>query len=105
MYIKLRKVFVHTLLNHPVVKAYQNKPALLSLYYAFFHSQLYYGLLNWSSTFHSYYNKITILQNKAIKLVCGGKYSDRATAYYSKLKALKLPGVIQLEISNFCFQV
>ena len=55
------------------VKTHLNKPTLVSLYYAFFHSQLHYGLLTWSSTFHSYYNKIITLQNKAIKNVCGGK--------------------------------
>ena len=79
------------------VKTYLNKPILLSLYCTFFHSQLHYGLLIWSSTFHSYYNKIITLHNKPIKNVCGGKWSDRTIPYYSKLKVLKLQDLIQLE--------
>ena len=66
------KMFTNKLSNAIVilntVKTYLNKPALLSLYYAFFYSQLYYGLLTWSLKFHSYYNIITTLQNKQLNM-------------------------------------
>ena len=85
------------------VKTYLSKSALLSLHCAFFYFQLYYGLLTWSSTFHSHYNKITTLQNKSIKHISGGKWSDRATPYYSKLKLRKLPDLTQSETAIFVF--
>ena len=39
------------------LKPYLNSKALLSLYYAIFHSHLQYGLITWSSTFKTYLKK------------------------------------------------
>ena len=39
----------------------------------------------WSSTFKSYYSKIAILQNKAVKILGGSKWNDRATPFYATL--------------------
>ena len=67
------------------VKNFLSSQALLQLYYAIFHSHSQYGLIVWSSTFKTYLKKLTTLQNKAVKIVGGGKYFDHATPYYSKL--------------------
>ena len=75
--------------------------ALLKLYYAMVHPYLIYGLVAWGSTFPSYVEKLNILQNKAVKLIGGGNYLDRATPYYSKLNILKLPVLYKLEIAKF----
>ena len=56
------------------VKSFLNTKALLNLYYAIFHLHLQYGLITWSSTFKSYFKKLSTLQNKAVKIVGGGKY-------------------------------
>jgi len=77
---------------------------LLKLYYAIFHSHLQYGLLAWTSTYKSYYHKITILQNKAVKNIGGGKWNDRATPFYAKLKILKLADLIEFEKVCFIFK-
>ena len=69
--------------------------ALLKLYYAMVHPYLIYGLVAWGSTFPSYIEKLNILQNKAVKLIGGGNYLDRATPYYSKLNILNSPTYIQ----------
>ena len=65
------------------------------------HPYLIYGLVAWGSTFPSYIEKLNILQNKAVKLIGGGNYLDRATPYYSKLNILKLPDLYKLEIAKF----
>ena len=65
------------------------------------HPYLIYGLVAWGSTFPSYIEKLNILQNKAVKLIGGGNYLDRATPYYSKLNILKLPDLYKLEITKF----
>ena len=57
------------------VKPFLNTKALLNLYYAIFHSHLQYGLITWSSTFKTYLKKLSTLQNKAFKIVDGGKFS------------------------------
>ena len=54
------------------VKLFLNKSSLFSLYYAIFHSPLQYGILAWSATYKSY-NRIATLQNKAAKIISGGK--------------------------------
>ena len=69
--------------------------ALLSLYYAIFHSHLQYGLITWSSTFKTYLKKVSIIQNKAVKIVRGGNYCDRTTPFYSKLRLLKLVDMVR----------
>ena len=86
------------------LKPYLNSKALLSLYYAIFHSHLQYGLITWSSTFKTYLKKVSILQNKAVKIVGGGNYYDRATPFYSKLRILKLVDMVFLEKALFMFK-
>ena len=61
-----------------------------------------YGLIVWSSTFTSYVNKLSTLQNKAVKIVVGAKWRDRATPYFSKFNVLKLPDLLFL-LSAFPF--
>ena len=86
------------------VKLFLNKSSLLSLYYGIFHSHLQYGILAWSATYKSYYNKITILQNKAVKIIGGGKWNDRATSFNAKLNILKLNDLIHFEKACFLFK-
>ena len=74
---------------------------LPKLYYVMVHPYLIYGLGAWGSTFPSYIEKLNILQNKAVKLIGGGNYLDRATPYHSKLNILKLPDLYKLEIAKF----
>lgn len=86
------------------VKPFLNKKAMLLLYYAIFHSHLQYGIIAWSSTFKSYLYKLSILQNKAVKIIGGGKYFDRATPFYSNLNILKLFDIIKLETASFVYK-
>ena len=86
------------------VKNFLNSQALLQLYYAIFPSHLQYGLIIWGSTFKTYLKKLTTLQNKAVKIVGGGKYFDHATPYYSKLRILKLVDLLKSEKALFVFK-
>ena len=86
------------------VKNFLNSQALLQLYYAIFHSHIQYRLIIWGSTFKTYLKKLTILQNKAVKIVGGSKYFDHATPYYSKLRILKLVDLLKLEKALFGFK-
>lgn len=86
------------------VKPFLNTKALLQLYYAIFHSHLNYGIIAWSSTYKSYFNKLGTLQNKAVKIIGGGKYYDRATPYYAQLRILKLADLMMFEKALFVFK-
>jgi len=78
---------------------------MLSLYYAIFHSHLQYRLIiAGSSTNKTYLKKLSILQNKAVKIVEVGKYFDRATPFYSNLKILKLEDLMMFEKAIFVFK-
>ena len=71
--------------------------ALLKLYYALVLSHLLYSLAVWGSTFFANLNKLASLQNKAVKLVAGGKYQDHMTLFYSQFSILKLSDLVKHE--------
>ena len=74
---------------------------MIKLYYALVHLHLLYGLIIWGQTFPSYLTKLSTLQNKAIKLSCGGSYQDHVTPYFKELGILKLPDLCDLETAKF----
>jgi len=47
-----------------------------------------------------YTNKLSVLQNKAVKLIAGRRYRDHVTPYYSKLKILKLKDLTTHKITK-----
>ena len=74
---------------------------LLKLYYALFHSNLLYGLLIWHNTYSTYTNKISRLQNKAIKMIANSKRTDKCAPIYEKLKILQLHDLHIYETATF----
>ena len=60
-------------------------------------------LIKWGSTLKTYLKKLITPQNKAIKIVGGGKYFNHATPYYSKTRILKLVDFLKLEKALFVF--
>ena len=53
---------------------------------------------------HKFYlSKLQTLQNKAVKIISGGKYMDHATPFYSKLKILKIPESYKHEVAKLVF--
>ena len=77
---------------------------MLTLYHAIFQSHLQYGVLVWSSIFQSYLKKLIVLQNKALKIIGGAKWNERASPYYLKFKILKLPDMFKFESAVFKFK-
>jgi len=63
-----------------------------------------FGLNAWSSTYKTYLKTLSTLQNKAVKIVGGGKYFDRATPFYANLKILKLEELVLFEKAVFVFK-
>ena len=50
-------------------RQYLNTSTRVQLYYSTFHAYLSYGLIIWGYTFKSYLNKISSLQNKAVRVI------------------------------------
>ena len=61
---------------------------------------LFYG----APTNKSYIDKISKLQNRAVRAETGGKYSHRVTPIYKQLKLLKLKDLFGLEVAKFVFK-
>ena len=79
--------------------------ALRTLYYSMIHPYLLYGIVIWGSTFKTYLGKLSILQNKVLKIIAGGNWLDNATQYYAKLNVLKLDDLYKFEISKLMHQL
>ena len=62
-----------------------------------------YGIITWSSTYKTNLKKLATLQNKAVKIVGNGRWNDRATPYFAKLKILKLQNLVKLETAAFVY--
>ena len=77
--------------------------SLLKLFYAFIHPRLLYGLSVWGCTHKFYLAKLQTLQNKAVKIIGGGKYMNHATPFYSKLKILKIPELYEYKVAILVF--
>ena len=60
------------------------RKALQAFYYSLIHTHLLYGLPVWGSTHPSYLKKLITLQNKAVKLIGGGLYNDKASTHSYK---------------------
>ena len=85
-------------------KQYLNTSTLIQLYYSTFHAYLSYGLIIWGSTFKSYLNKLSSLQNKAVRIVCNGRWADHVSIHYKNLRIPKLTDLFRLELATFMYK-
>ena len=74
--------------------------ALLVLYYSMIHPHLLYGITIWGNTYEKYLKRLRTLQNKAVKVLGGGRWQDHAFAYYSQLNILKLEDLYTYEAAK-----
>ena len=56
------------------------------------------------STFKSYLKKLIVIQNKALKIIGGAKWNERASPNYLEFKILKLPDMFRFESAVFTFK-
>ena len=70
--------------------------ALLVLYYSMIHPHLQYGITIWGNTYKKYLKRLKTLQNKAVKVLGGGRWQDHASAFHSWLNSLKLKDLFML---------
>ena len=69
------------------------------------HPDLLYGIIIWGSTLKTYLGKLSVLQNKALRIIAGGNWLNNATQYYAKLNALKLDDLCKFEIAKLMHQL
>jgi len=78
--------------------------ALRNLYYSLIHSHLLQGITIWGNTYDKYVKRLIMLQNKAVKIVAGGRWCDHATPYYRQLQILTLKDLYVHEFAKLMNQ-
>ena len=86
------------------LKCYFPKEILLQLYHAFIYPH-FYAIPIWGSAYKSYLYEISILQNKAVKIVTLTKWNRRANPSYTNLKVLKLNKLYHYEVSKIMYNL
>ena len=76
---------------------------LLQLYHSLVHSQLTYGIIVWGSTHTTYLQKLQVLQNKALKVVCNVSFLNSAKLLYKKLNILTIRNTYKHEVAKFVY--
>ena len=77
---------------------------LLLLYYALVHPHLLYALPLWGCTCQKYTQKLQLLQNKAIRVICNGNRYSSVTLLYFELGILKINELFKFEIGKLMHQ-
>ena len=69
-----------------------------------FFIHVYYMDLSWFNTYKTYTNKITALQNKAVKLISNSKRTDKCSIMYKNLEILQIQDLHFFETAMFMFK-
>ena len=65
------------------------------------HTHLSYGIIIWGSTYKSHLERLSSLQNKAIRAVGGAEWNESSSPLYYKFKVLKFYDIYKYELAKF----
>ena len=95
------------------LRFYMNRNLLSNIYYCLVYSYLSYGVEAWGSACQSNLSEISVLQNKAIRIITGNQYFQiygevpgplpSAGPLYKKLKFLKFNDIYEFSIAKFVY--
>ena len=85
--IERKIVYAVGILNK--LKCYFPNKILLQLYHALIYPHLLYAIPIWGSTYKSYLHKISMLQNKVVRIGYPDKMKFRGKPFIYQLKSLK----------------
>jgi len=72
--------------------------ALKSIYYAYFHSIIKYGIIFWSNSFNI--GKLFTLQKKVIRIIAGAYHRTSCRRLFEQLEILPVPCQYTLSLMN-----
>lgn len=78
---------------------------LRTLYFTLVHPHLNYGCVLWGSTYKKHLNTLSILQKKAIRIVCHSKYNATTSPLFKKVKIAKFEDIYNIEVNQLMFKV
>ena len=90
-----------------IIKArqYLNKQGMLSLYYSFTYPYLTYCNHIWGSTYKTSLKRLTMLQNKAVRIIAHARWRESCDPIYKKLNIMKLDHINTYLIGRFMFSM
>ena len=83
------------------VKNFLPTSILLCVYYSLVHTHLSYGIIILGSTYKSHLEKLSSLQNKAIRAVGGAEWNESSSSLYYKFKVLNFYDIYKYELAKF----
>jgi hypothetical protein len=78
------------------IKSFVNENIVKTMYFAYMHSSLKYGILFWGNVRN--HKKVFKLQNRAIRLIANISSTTSCKPYFKKLKIMTLPCIYVYEI-------
>ena len=73
------------------------------LYYSLFYSFLSYGISVWGFTSKSYFEKLSLVQKKIVKVMTFDRQTASSTLIFSNLEFLKRDDICQFQLLSFVF--
>ena len=73
------------------------------LYYSLFYSFVSYDISVWGFTFKSYFEKLSVVQKKIVKVMTFNKETASSTPIFSDLEFLKMDDIRQLQLLSFVY--
>ena len=85
------------------LKSYLPKSSLLKLYSSLILPYLNYGLLVWGNGNKASLEKVSLLQNKAIRIICNAHFRADTDPLFYKHKILKIGDLHKVQLGKFMF--
>ena len=81
-----------------------NKDTLTSLYYSFIYPYINYCIHVWGSTFHSYVNKVFLLQKRVVRIIAGVNRRTHSKPIFHSLCILPVDKVFAYNMGLFMYK-
>lgn len=96
LYVKQKTAFgIRTLIKS---RPFFSLEALLSLYFAFVHSHISYGITSWGNTYNSHLSSVQHIQNQAIRIITYSSFYSNATPLLQANCILTVSGLFNFHL-------
>lgn len=86
-------------------RAFFSKEALLSLYFAFIHSHIIYGIASWGNTYHCHLSSIQHIQNQAIRIITRSHFFSNASSQLRTNRILQVTDLFNYHLAILFFKL
>lgn len=82
-----------------------SRQALLSLYFAFVHSHITYGIVAWGNTYDCHLAPLQHIQNQALRIITNSSFRANACVLLQQNNVLSVRNLFYYNIATFLFQL